>query len=180
MGGESVEEKHAVEGRTEVAPEIREKGPDPGVTTDLADGGSVDDASEPKSNLATEQNIHVTGYDETLKNEPPAKPQETLPDPPIKVGMELKVSLQMVLPIRTKSRTLCRKPLQTAPHFPRAKKRIMEREDEESEAMVCRKTKRRIRIITTSAQSAIIVEAAKALQSKLSFRPIPSRFHESS
>ena len=180
LGGESVDEKHAVGGRTEVAPENHEKGPDAGATTDLADDRSVDHASEPKSNLPTEQNVHVAERDETSKNEPPAKPQEKLPDPPIQAGMELVVSLQMFLPIRTRTQILSRKPLQTAPHFARGEKRIMEREEEELEGMVCRKTKRRIRIITTSAQSAIIVETGKTLQSNLSFKPIPSRFHESS
>lgn len=170
------------------------------MTNDLADDRLVDNASEsksdlateqnvhvvehaetskkePQSNLATEQNVHVAEHDETSKHELPAKPKESLPDPPIKAGMELKVSLQMVLPIRTKPQILSRKPLQTAPHFARAEKRIMEREDEELEAMVCRKTKRRIRITTTSTQSAIIVETAKILHPNVSFKPVPSRFH---
>ena len=180
LGGESVDEKHAVGGRMEVGPENHEKGPDAGVTIGLADDRSVDHASERKSNLATEQNVHVAEHDETLKNEPPGKPQEKLPEPPIKAGMGLEASLQIFLPIRTRTQTLSPKPLQTAPHSARAEKRILEREDEELEAIVCRKTKRRIRITTTSAQSAIIVETAKTFQSNLSFKPIPSRFHESS
>ena len=180
LGGEFVDEKHAVGGPTEVALENHEKGPDAEVTTDLADDRSVDHASEPKSNLATEQNVHVAEHDETSKNEPPGKPQKRLPDPPIKAGIELEASLQMFLPIRTRTQTLSRKHLQTAPHFTRAEKRILEREDKELEAMVCRKTKRRIRITTTSAQSAIAAETIKNFQSNLSFKPIPSRFHESS
>ena len=180
LGGESVEEKHTVGGRTEVAPENHGTGPDAGVTTDLAGDISVDHASEQKSNLAIEQNVHVVEHGETSNNEPPTNPQEPLPAPPTKVGMELKVSLQMVLSIRMKTQILSQKPLQTAPDFARAEKRIMETEDEELEAMVCRRTKRRIRTTTSSAQSAIIVERAKTLQCNLSFKPIPSRFHESS
>ena len=180
LGRKSVGENHAVGGRTEVAPEDYEKGPDAGATTNLANDKSAEHASEPESSLATEQNVHVVEHDETSKNEPRAKPQENLPDPPVKAGMELGVSLQMSLPIRTRTLILSRKPLQTAPRFARAEKRPMEREDEELEALVCRKTKRRITITRISALSAIIVETAKTLQSNLSFKPIPSRFHESS
>ena len=180
LRGKSVGDKHAVGGRTEVAPEDYEKGPGAGATTDLANDRSAKRASEPESNLATEHNVHVLEHDEASKNEPPVKPQEKLPDPPIKAGMELGVSLQMALPLRTRTLIVSQKPLQTAARFARAAKRPMEREDEELEAMVCRKTKRRITITRSSALSATIVETAKTLQSNLSFIPIPSRFHESS
>ena len=178
LGGNPVDEKHAVGVQTEVAPENDGKGPDVRVASDSVDDRSVDHASEPKSNLATEQNVHVAERDEISKKKPAVKPQEKLPDPPIKAGMELKVSLQMFLPIRTRAQILGLKPLQIAPHFARGEKRIVEKEDENLEAMVSRKTKRRSRIIRTSARSAIIVETTKTLQSNLSFKPTPSRFHE--
>ena len=178
LGGNPVDEKHAVGVQTEAGPESHGKGPDARVTSDSADNRSVDHASEPESNLATEQNVHVAERDETSKNEPPVKPQEKLPDPSIKTGIQLEVSLQTFLPIRTRAQILGRKPLQITPHFARGEKRIVEREDENSEAMVSRKTKRRSRIITTSAQSTIIVETTELLQSDLSFKPTPSRFHE--
>ena len=178
LGGESVDNKHAVGVQTEAGPDNHGKGPDTGVTSDSADNRSVDHASEPKSNLDTEQNVHVVERDEISKNEPPFKPQGKLPDTPIKTGIELEVSLQGFLPIRTRAQNLDRKPSQIAPHFARREKRIMEKEDENLGALVSRKTKRRSRITTTSAQSAIIVETTETLQSSLSFKPTPSRFHE--
>ena len=149
------------------------------MTKDSAGDKSVVHIPESSSNLATEQNIRGTEHNDTLKNEPPVKPQERLPDPPIETGKDLGVSLDSVLSIRTKAQILSRKPFQPAPHFSRVEKRIMEREDEALQAMASKKRNRRAKITETLVQSANIAETTKMIRSDSSFKPTPSRFMES-
>ena len=179
LGGGFVDEKHAVGVQTGVTLECHEERPDTEVTSDSADIRSVDHAFEPTSNLVTEQISHGAERNDFSKDEPPIKPEEKVADPPVEIGMELGASLQKVLPIRKRAQIQSRKPLQIASHFVRVEKRIMEREDEELEAVVTRKTKRRVKVTTISAQAPIIVEEkTKTDQSNSSSEFAPSRFQK--
>lgn len=175
-----MDEQHAVVVQRTRALQNHEKRPDAAAISDSAGDGSVVHAADSNSNLATEQNIHGAECDNNLKNEPPVKRQEKLPDPPVESGEELGVSLDSVLPIRMRAQIPSRKSLQITPHSSRVEKRIMEREDEELEAVLSKKTYRRAKITTTFAQSAIVTETTKTLRSNLSFKPTPSRFLVSS
>ena len=176
----SIDKQHAIRVQTEGTLQDHDKRPDAEVTSDTPDGRSVVHASESKSNPVTGQNVHEPECDETSKNEPPMELKEKLPDPPVKFGKKLPVSFEAVVPIRTRSQNLGRNPLQVASHLTRVEKRMTEREEEELEAMVSRKTKRRFKITTTSAQSTIVAETRKPFQYDSSFTPAPPRFWESS
>ena len=179
LGWKSVGEQHDLVVRTKGALQNHEKRPDTEVAKDLAGDRSAVHIPEPSSNLATKQNIHRAEHNDTLKNEPPVKPQERLPDPPVETGKDLGVSLHSVLSIRTRAQIMSRKPFQPAPHFGRVEKRIMEKEDEALEAMVSKKRNRRAKITKTLVQSAIVAETPEIIQSNSSFKPTPSRFLES-
>ena len=181
LDGKSVDEKRAVGVRIEAALEDHEKGPTADVKSKSSDERPVDHAPKPEFNRASEKDVHGAKPDGTSKNGTPVKPQEKLLDPPIKSDLERGALIHMDLPVRTRVEVAGQKVVQIATHSARVEKRVVEKEDDELEPVVSKKTKRRIKITRDSAQSTIVVEeTTKTPQSNLSVNSSPSHFQESS
>ncbi len=167
--GASLEKQYAIGAQMKTVPQVHENGPDPEVLSQSPTRKSLVHTSEPKCNSVTEHIIYKPECDDTFRGEPLVKHAEKLPDSPINSSKALPVSSGIVLSVRTRSQSLGRKTMQVGTQPIRVGKRMTDRENEDLEAVVSRKPKRRFKTITPI-QSITVV----------SHTPTPSRSWESS